>query len=99
MLCQEVVALAHQVDVYVQEVDAIEDYCIILNVVVQGVAEVNGVLGPVHGLLFVVADVVAIVPALHIIVGIDAGNAVLIVVAGIGRVYEGVLRPVAHHGH
>jgi hypothetical protein len=82
-----------------KEVDAIEYYSIVLYVIIYGFAEVNGVLRPVHGLLFMVADVVAVVPALYIIVSINAGNAILIVITGIGRVYERMLRPVAHHGH
>lgn len=53
---------------------------------------------PVHGLLLVVGDMVAVVPAFMIVLGIDAGDAVPERVARIGRVDKGVLRPVAHHG-
>ena len=51
-----------------------------------------------HGLK-VVADVVAIVPALMVELHVDDRDAVAELVAGLVRADEGVLYPVAGHGH
>jgi len=58
---------------------------------------VFGVFRPVHRRANVVADVVAVVPALVVVLVVDASDGVLVVVARIGVVNKGVLGPVAEH--
>lgn len=96
---QQVIALAHQVGPYMQEVNAVKHNGIVADVVLDGTAEIIGVFRPVHGGFDVMADVVAIVPAFVVVLGIDAGNAVLVGIAGVFRANKGMLRPVAQHHH
>ena len=56
-------------------------------------------LGPVHGGVDVVGNVVAIVPALVVEFHVDAGDAILEVVTWVVRTNEGVLGPIPSHGH
>ena len=55
-------------------------------------------LGPVHIGFEVMADVVAVVPAFYIVLGIDAGSAVLVGIGRVEGVDEGMLGPIAGHG-
>ncbi len=99
VLCQQIVAVGHEVDEYVEEMDAVEHYGVVVFVFLQGGEEVGGVLCPVHGAVYVVADVVAIVPAFYIVLGIDARNTVLVGIARVVGSNKSVLRPVARHGN
>ena len=56
-------------------------------------------LRPVHRRPNVVANVVAIIPALFVILHIDAGNAVFVGITGIFTVDKRMLCPVANHGN
>ena len=80
-----------------EEVDAIEDDSIVGDVFMDGLAEIHGVFGPVHGGFYVVADVVTIVPAFMVIFCIDAGDAIFIGIIWFEGADEGVLGPVSHH--
>src|SRR5690349_7023965 len=82
-----------------QEVNTIKHYCFIGRILVQRLLEINRMLRPVHGLLFVVANMVTIVPAFYIVLGIDTGNAVLVVIPRVSRIDKRMLRPVAHHSY
>lgn len=82
-----------------QEVNAVKHDGVIADVLLDGAAEIIGVFRPVHGGFDVMADVVTIVPAFVVVLGIDAGDAVLVGVAGVFRANEGMLRPVAEHHH
>lgn len=96
---QQVVALAHEVSPHVQEMDAVEHDGVVVDVFVDGTAEIMGMFGPVHIGFHVMADVIAIVPALVVVLGIDTGDAVFIRVARVFCAHERMLRPVAQHHH
>lgn len=97
MLGQKVIALTHQPEKDVEEVDAIEDDCIMLDVVDEVLLKMYRMLSPVHGLLLVVRNMVAIIPALVVVLRIDAGDAVSVFVFRLARADKSMLRPVAHH--
>ena len=99
MLCQQVVAVSHQVDEHMQEVDTVKYDGIVNYVFVERIFKVTGMFCPVHGAIYVVADVVAIIPAFYIVLGIDAGNAILITVFRVININKCVLRPVACHSY
>ena len=96
---QQVVTATHQIDEYMQEMNTVKNYCIVGHIFIESFQEISRMLCPVHGGLQVVADVVTIVPAFYIVLGIDAGNAVLIGIARIIGSNKGMLRPVARHGY
>lgn len=96
---QQVVTVAHQVDEHMQKVNAVEHYGIVSSILVNSAHKIFRVLCPVHGAVQVMADVVAIVPALYIVLGVDAGNAVLVGVTWVIGINKGMLRPVARHGY
>lgn len=96
---QQIVAFAHQPDKNVQEVNTVKNNGIAGYVLVYGFEEKFRMLCPVHGRLDVVTDVIAIIPALYIVLRIDAGNTVFVAIIRVGGIYKSMLRPVAHHGY
>src|SRR5690606_25519139 len=99
MFSQQIVTFAHKIDEHMQKVNTIKHDGVILYIAVQRFLKINRMFCPVHGLLFVMADVVAIVPALMVVFGIDAGNTVPVIITGIRSIYKRMLCPVAHHGY
>ena len=99
ILGQQVVSVAHQEDEYMKEVYVLEYNGVVVNILLKGILKEGGMLGPVHARLYMMADVVPIVPAFYIVLGVDTGNAVAVRVIRLRRVYERMLRPVARHGY
>lgn len=99
MLGQFFVVVPQQVykDVYVGQI--VEHHRAVLCELVQMVAEELGVFGPVQVRVHMVTDVVAIIPAFVVEVGIDASYTVLIRVLWLVSGDKSVLHPVASHGH
>lgn len=86
VFCEQIVAFPHQPHKDMKEMNAIKNNSIIGNICLQRLFKIERMFRPVHGLLFVVADMVAIVPTFHIISCVDAGNAVLIFITGVCRI-------------
>src|SRR5215217_347979 len=82
-----------------QEVNAIKYNGIVLFVFIKRLHKISRMLGPVHGLLYMVGNMIAIIPALMIVLCINAGNTVLVMVAGIGSIDKCMLCPVTEHRH
>ena len=97
MAGEQIVAFAHKPDEYMQEVDAFEHDRLIRNILVDCFLKKARMLGVVHRLLQVMRDMVAVVPAFHVVLRVDAGNAVFIRIARIITAYKGMLGPVTHH--
>ena len=97
MAGQLLVALIHQIVEYLQEIQAVKDDGFISGVFRGVVPETFGVLSPVEVGAYVVAGVIAIVPATFIVFYINAIDTVFVKVIRLFRVDKGMLSPVAHH--
>jgi len=77
--------------------DTVENYRFIINIFMEGLLEVNGVIRPMHTRFEVMGDMVTIVPALMVVLGIDTGYAVFIRIPRIMFTNERMLCPITHH--
>ena len=99
VLGQQIIAFAHQSEEDVHVVQSGEDHGLVFREIGQVFLEVDRMIGPVHRRVHVMADVVTIVPTPVVELHVDTGDAVLEVVPGFIRINEGVLHPIAGHGH
>ena len=79
--------------------DAVEYHRVVLFIVIDGFFEVTRVFGPMHGRMYVVADVITVVPALMIVFCVHTGYAVQVWIAGIIFRDKRMLSPIAHECH
>src|SRR6185312_714411 len=99
MLCEQIVAASHEINEDMQEVNTIEYNGIIVYILLERTSEISRMLCPVHSGMDMVANVITIIPALHIVFGIDAGYTVFICICWVACINEGVLGPVSCHGN
>lgn len=77
--------------------NAVEYNCFILDVFIDCFLKIHGMFCPMHGLLFMMRDMVPIVPAFVVVLRIDAGDAVFVRISRIIMSDKSMLRPIPHH--
>ena len=85
---KKIITFSHQPHKNMKKVNAIKNNGIVVHISIQRLFKIRRMFGPMHSLLFMMAYVIAVVPAFHIVFGIDAGDTVFIFISGIQRIYE-----------
>lgn len=91
MISQLIVFSAHEQEKYAEKIQPVKNEGLVLDVAINCFTEIDGMFGPVHVRTLVMADVVAVVPALMVVFVVDTGDAVVVRVTGIGRIHKAML--------
>ncbi len=95
---QQVIPPAYHERENTQKVDAVKYERFVAGIFLRMVNQVLRMFGPVFIGKDMMADMIPIIPAFVVVFMVDTGDTVFIMIARIGGIYKGMLRPVAHHG-
>ena len=80
---KKIITFSHQPHKNMKKVNAIKHNGVVAHIFIKRLFKIQGMFCPMHCLLFMMAYVVAVVPAFHVVFGIDTGDTVFILISRI----------------